>query len=136
MKKRKLSKPSKNIILALVESPKSTIISIVTTLVIISGSSTVFQKITWNNPGMVTEEEIIEQEKLINKDYYNENNNFLSTIGYICEGTIVLTAFSSAALMINKKLKKPTTNNYRLIIKREKNSVIGSKINRSFRTYR
>ena len=66
-RKLKLSKPPKNVVLALLSSPKNIAISLVTAIIIISGSNAIFQRLTSQTSETLTREEITAREEMINR---------------------------------------------------------------------
>lgn len=146
-RKLKLSKPPKNVVLALLSSPKNIAISLVTAIIIISGSNAIFQRLTSQTSETLTREEITAREEMINRnsdlEYDKEDTNKVEgeTInGLTVGGIMLLTSIGSASFIGHKKLKQKkkdnATKNYRLILKQNNNSVIGSKVKNSFHTYR
>ncbi len=146
-RKLKLSKPPKNVVLALLSSPKNIAISLVTAIIIISGSNAIFQRLTSQTSETLTREEITAREEMINRnsdlEYDKEDTNKVEgeTInGLTVGGIMLLTSIGSASFIEYRKLKQKkkdnATKNYRLILKQNNNSVIGSKVKNSFHTYR
>ena len=120
MKKYKLSKKSKNLIIA-----------VITSITLIMGIKYIVKKAQANNnQNILTQEEIAQSEALLarkNKEEKEETDIDYATIGYLFEAGII-AASAGTGIYLFKKHREETGNLNKKIYFREDNPVIGSKV--------
>ncbi len=127
----------------LVKEKKNIVLALILTSALILGGRSIYEKTNQSNNqyGLLSQEEIMQREAILNIENKksNENNidNFNTSVTP-SELMMTITAVGAGGAIVYQKLKpkRVSTNNYRLILKPENNSVIGSKLKRSFTTYR
>ena len=111
------------------------ILAIATTTSLLFGAKGLYNIINQNSSQTVlTQEEISQRNSLL---FNNEERKEIITpkaIGYIAEGSLIVISLSSGLYIY--KIEKETESNKKTEYKKEKNSVIGSKVKRSFKTLR
>ncbi len=116
MKKYKLSKNSKNIVLAIIFS-----------LAVAIGGNAMIKGFSSNKYALLTDEEIAQRNALLDNETEDDKSKY-TTFGYVAEGTIIGVGLLSAGMMLKGNKKEEKYNEVKYYLKEDKNPVIGSKI--------